>query len=166
MIKHPQLWELHAMQRDNNINGVDGDPRNTRTGTDGQQGLGHQPDLQYLLSRRAPERLSAPEWRAARRARRGIERGLHQRLDVSADEDRSRVRHRNAAWTLGMFRRNSMSLFMHWRGQDPRPTKATLADFHEEMGLEHQARAFALANTKESRALEASRASRDSSEVC
>jgi hypothetical protein len=39
MIKHPQLWRLHAMQRDNNINGVDGDPGNTGTGTDGQQGF-------------------------------------------------------------------------------------------------------------------------------
>jgi hypothetical protein len=39
MLKHPHLWKLHAFQRDNNINGVDGDPRNTGTGTDGQQGF-------------------------------------------------------------------------------------------------------------------------------
>jgi hypothetical protein len=39
MLKHPQLWKLHAFQRDNNINGVDGDPRNTSTGTDGQEGF-------------------------------------------------------------------------------------------------------------------------------
>lgn len=121
-----------------------------------RQGLGGQPDLQYLLSSRAPARLTAPQWLAAQRAYWGIESGLHQRLDVSADEDRSRVRHRNAAWILGMFRRLSVSLFMHWRGQDSRRAKATLADFHEEMGLEHQRRAFALVNAKESRALEAS----------
>lgn len=39
MLKHPHLWKLHAFQRDNNVNGVDGDPRNTGTGTDGQQGF-------------------------------------------------------------------------------------------------------------------------------
>jgi len=66
------------------------------------------------------------------------------------------VRHRNAVWVLGMFRRISVSLFTHWRGQDPRRAKSTLPDFHEEMGLEHQRRAFALVNAKASRALEAS----------
>lgn len=39
MIKHPHLWRLHAYHRDNNINGVDGDPRNTGMGTDGEQGF-------------------------------------------------------------------------------------------------------------------------------
>jgi len=39
MLKHPHLWRLHAFQRDNNLNGVDGDPRNTGEGTDGQQGF-------------------------------------------------------------------------------------------------------------------------------
>jgi hypothetical protein len=39
MIKHPHLWRLHAYHRDNNVNGVDGDPQNTGTGTDGRQGF-------------------------------------------------------------------------------------------------------------------------------
>jgi hypothetical protein len=39
MIKHPHLWRLHACNRDNNINGVDGDPRGTGRGTDGEQGF-------------------------------------------------------------------------------------------------------------------------------
>jgi hypothetical protein len=39
MLKHPHLWKLHAFQRDNNINGVHGDPRKTGTGTDGQEGF-------------------------------------------------------------------------------------------------------------------------------
>jgi len=70
------------------------------------------------------------------------------------------VRDRNAAWVLGMFRRISVRLFMHWRGQGPRRANATLADFHEEMLLEHQRRAFDLVTARESRALEASSASR------
>lgn len=39
MLKHGHLWKLHAYHRDNNINGVDGDPRRTGTGTDGRQGF-------------------------------------------------------------------------------------------------------------------------------
>lgn len=39
MIKHPHLWRLHAYHRDNNTGGVDGDPRNTDRGTDGEQGF-------------------------------------------------------------------------------------------------------------------------------
>lgn len=121
-----------------------------------RQGLGGQPDLQYLLTSRPAEALSAPQWLQAQRCYWGVEAGLHQRLDVSADEDRSRVRHRNAVWVLGMFRRLGISLFMHWRHQIPKRAKATLADFHEEMNLEHQRRAFALVNAKKSAALESS----------
>lgn len=39
MLKHPELWKLHAFHRDNNVNGVDGDPRKTGTGIDGQEGF-------------------------------------------------------------------------------------------------------------------------------
>lgn len=121
-----------------------------------RQGLGEQPDLQYLLTSRTRERLPAPKWLEAQRAYWGVEAGLHQRLDISADEDRSRVRDRNACWTLSLFRRIGISLFMHWRAQNLKRAKATLADFHEEMGLEHQRRAFALVNSKQSAALESS----------
>ena len=118
-----------------------------------RQGLGGQPDAQYLLTSRAPARLSPGQWQAAQREYWGIEAGLHQRLDASAEEDRSRVRQRNAVWVLSMFRRIGVSLFMHWRGQNPKRAKATLPDFHEEMGLENQRRAFALVNSKKSTAL-------------
>ena len=39
MIKHPHLWKLNAFNKDNNINGVDGDPGNTGKGTDGKRGF-------------------------------------------------------------------------------------------------------------------------------
>ena len=39
MLKHANLWAMHVYQRDNNINGVDGDPNNTTKGTDGKQGF-------------------------------------------------------------------------------------------------------------------------------
>lgn len=55
-----------------------------------------------------------------------------------------------------MFRRLGVSLFMHWREQIPKRAKETLLDFYEEMALESQRRAFALVNSKTSRALEGS----------
>jgi hypothetical protein len=55
-----------------------------------------------------------------------------------------------------MFRRIGVRLFRHWRGQNPQQAKATLPDFHEEMGLQRQRRAFALVNSKISTALESS----------
>lgn len=121
-----------------------------------REGLGEKPDLQYLLSSRESGRLNAAQWLGVQRAYWGIEGGLHQRLDVSAAEDRSRVRNRNAAWILGMFRRIGISLFMHWRGQHNQRAKSTLSDFHDEMGLENQRRAFALVISKESSALKSS----------
>jgi hypothetical protein len=116
--------------------------------------MGEQPDLQYLLTSRTRERLPAPQWLAAQRAYWLVEAGLHQRLEISADEDHSRVRDRDACWVLSMFRRVGISLFMHWRAQHPKRANVSLADFHDEMGLEHQRRAFALVNSKQSAALE------------
>jgi len=43
-----------------------------------------------------------------------IESRLHHPLDISLDEDRSRVRHPNAALVLAMFRRLTVSLALHW----------------------------------------------------
>ena len=39
MLKHPHLWKLHAYHRDNNVNGVDGDPKDTGKGIDGKAGF-------------------------------------------------------------------------------------------------------------------------------
>lgn len=50
MIKHQRLWRLHAFNRVNNINDVDGDPRNTGLGTDKKQGfcsMGNPKVLEY-----------------------------------------------------------------------------------------------------------------------
>jgi len=118
--------------------------------------MGEKPEAEYLLTSREPQRLSARGWLDYQRAYWGIENGLHQRLDVSANEDKSRVRHRNATWILGMFRRIAVSIFMHWRTRNPKFDQATFPDFHAEMALENQRRAFALVNAKKSRALDAS----------
>ena len=63
----------------------------------------------------------------------GIETGLHLRLDVSAGEDRSRVRHRTSALNLGMMRRAVISVAVHWIRQCRNPRKATTSGFFDFM---------------------------------
>jgi len=44
-----------------------------------------------------------------------IEGGLHQRLDVTADEDGSRIRNRNAIKVLGILSRSTFRSYYQWR---------------------------------------------------
>ena len=46
-----------------------------------------------------------------------IESRLHHPLDISLEEDHSRVRHPNAAMVLASFRRLAVSLALHWVDQ-------------------------------------------------
>jgi hypothetical protein len=64
----------------------------------------------YLISSLTLEQLDARGWIQLKRGYWVIESRLHHALDVSLDEDRSRVRHRNAALVLGMFRRLVVSV--------------------------------------------------------
>ena len=105
---------------------------------------GREPETIYLLTSRPPERLDAPTWLARQRRAWDIENGLHQRLDTSAAEDRSRVRHRNAVKVLAKFRRLGVSVFKEWQGQDPRRARASLRDFQDAMSLRAQRAGFAL----------------------
>lgn len=107
-----------------------------------RQAGGRQPETVQLLTSATPARLDAARWLQLNRAGWGIENGLHQRLDVTAQEDHSRVRDRNAVQVLAIFRRLGVSLFMHWRTHCPKKEKPTLRDFHDAMGLHHQRGAF------------------------
>jgi hypothetical protein len=64
----------------------------------------------YLISSLTLEQLDALGWLQLKRGYWVIESRLHHALDVSLDEDRSRVRHANAALVLGMFRRLVVSV--------------------------------------------------------
>lgn len=64
----------------------------------------------HLISSLNLEELDALGWIKLKRGYWVIESRLHQALDVSLDEDRSRVRHSNAALVLGMFRRLVVSV--------------------------------------------------------
>lgn len=62
-----------------------------------------------------------------------IESGLHQRLDVTAREDASRVRNRNSLLVLGIIRRTSISIFRDWRRGRTNQRQSTLSDFYDAM---------------------------------
>ncbi|MDE3067763.1 MAG: transposase [Verrucomicrobiota bacterium] len=74
----------------------------------------------------------------------GIENGLHQRLDVIAGEDRSRVRHRNAALNLAVIRRAVISVAVHWINRCKNQRLATPSGFYDFMSQENNKRAIKL----------------------
>jgi len=93
-----------------------------------------------LLTSRPDEELNATRWLALNRRHWGIENGLHARLDVSRRDDECRLRNRNAVWVHGIFARLANSLFMEWRGQQPKPGRKTTTDFMAGMAAEHARR--------------------------
>jgi hypothetical protein len=101
----------------------------------------------FLITSHSPQRYDAGAWLDDKRGYWGIENRLHQRLDVGALEDKSRVRTRNAAWNLGMFRRLSVSLAIHWIGHQHNPRKATLSGFYDAMKADRARVAFNLLTT-------------------
>jgi hypothetical protein len=99
---------------------------------------GRQDEHISLLTSAEPEKLDAQKWLEFNRAGfGGIENGLHQRLDVSHNDDRCRIRLSPSMFVMGLFRRISNSLFMEWRSRQPHPENLTTTDFHSAMGEEH-----------------------------
>jgi hypothetical protein len=49
---------------------------------------------------------------------------------------------------MGMFRRLSNSLFVHWRDLQPHPEHKTTTDLHSDMGQEHGRRALSMVLSK------------------
>lgn len=96
-----------------------------------------------LITDLTPEQLPAEAWLKTNRLAWGIENGTHQRLDVSLNEDRCRVRGTKGLWILGMLRRLVISLFMHWRARHPKPQHQSLTDFQAAMGEDNLVRAMA-----------------------
>jgi hypothetical protein len=97
----------------------------------------HAPETVALVSSLPPVELNATQWLTYNRAAWGIESGLHQRLDVSHLDDQCRVRLPKAMRVMGMFRRLSNSLFLHWRELQKKPEHKTTTDFFCAMNAEH-----------------------------
>lgn len=113
-----------------------------------RQRTGRKDEIVALVTSLSPEALSATEWLQANRQSWGIESGLHQRLDVSLNDDRCRVRSPNGLWVLGMFRRLANSLCMEWRQRQPNSQYKTTTDFHAAMGENNLAKAIRFVTRK------------------
>jgi predicted transposase YbfD/YdcC len=97
----------------------------------------HKPETVALVTSLPPQKLNATQWLADNRSAWGIENGLHLRLDVSHLDDQCRVRRPKSMRVMGMFRRFSNSLFMHWRSRQKKPQHKTTTDFFSAMNAEH-----------------------------
>jgi hypothetical protein len=96
-----------------------------------------------LITDLTVDQLPALQWLGANRQGWGIESGTHQRLDVSLNDDRCRVRNTNGLWILGMLRRLAISLFMHWRAHQPKPHQQSFTDFQAAMGEDNRTKGIA-----------------------
>jgi hypothetical protein len=113
-----------------------------------RQSSGRKEEEVALITSAPPERLNAVQWLQLNRAAWGIESGLHQRLDISYNDDRCRVQSDNGIWIFGMFRRIANSLFMEWRAAQRRPDQVTTTDFQTLLAQENRRRALRLLTTK------------------
>ena len=107
-----------------------------------RQTTGRQDEEVALISSAGPERLNAVRWLELNRAAWGIESGLHQRLDISYNDDRCRVQSDNGIWIFGMFRRVANSLFMEWGLAQRRPDHVTTTDFQAWLAQDNRKRAL------------------------
>jgi hypothetical protein len=110
-----------------------------------RQAEGRQDEHITLLTSAEPGELDAQKWLELNRAGfGGIENGLHQRLDISHNDDRCRIRFAPGIFVAGLFRRISNSLFMEWRAHQPHPEHLTTTDFQAAMGEDHSRPAMRL----------------------
>jgi hypothetical protein len=110
-------------------------------------------ETEYLLTSLPKAKLSARQMLQADRRYWGIETGLHLRLDVSAGEDRSRVRNPTSALNLAMIRRAVISVAVHWIRKCPNPRKATTNGFFDCMSANQRKKAFSLVTARHSSSL-------------
>jgi hypothetical protein len=104
-------------------------------------------ETEFLLTSRPASQINSEQILSADRNYWGIENGLHQRLDVIAGEDRSRVRNRNAALNLAVIRRAVVSVAVRWISRCKNPRQATMNGFYDFMSAESHKRAFNLVTT-------------------
>lgn len=98
----------------------------------------------FLITSHDPRGYNAQDLSSDKRGYWGIENRLHQRLDVIALEDKSRVRTFHSVWNLAMFRRLSVALAIHWIRHHRSGHQATLSGFYDAMKEDRNRRAFNL----------------------
>ena len=113
-----------------------------------RQHVGRKDETVGLITDLSPQELPAQAWLRANRQGWGIENGTHQRLDVSLNDDRCRVRNANGLWILGMLRRLAISLYTHWRKRQLKPRSLWLTDFQAAMGEDNLAKALSFVTNR------------------
>lgn len=107
-----------------------------------RQTTGRKDEEVALITSADLEHLNASQWLKANRDGWGIESGLHQRLDISYNDDRCRVQSDKGIWIFGIFRRFANSLFMEWRQAQRRPDHVTTTDFQAFLARDNRRRAL------------------------
>ena len=116
-----------------------------------RQTTGRKDEEVCLLTSASADRLDAQGWLKLNRVYWGIENGLHQRLDISHNDDRCRIGKTPGLWVMGMFRRLSNSLFMEWCSIQKRPDHKTTSDFQSLLAEDHRRAALRLVVSKNPR---------------
>lgn len=128
--------------------------RQTRA-TDRKEAKSGALETDWLICSRSPAEFSAAQMAEADRLHWGIENGLHLRLDVTAGEDRSRVRTPTAVLNLAIIRRAVHSLAVRWIQHCPDKRQATLRGFYDDMAANQRRKALSLVTARKSRWLPA-----------
>lgn len=113
-----------------------------------RQAEGRKDEEVSLVSSAPVSELPAALWLKLNRAAWDIESGLHQRLDVSYNDDRCRVQDNHSMLVLGMFRRIANSIFVEWRSHQLKPKHVTTTDFQTLMDENHRTAAIRLVLNK------------------
>lgn len=100
-------------------------------------------EIEYLVTSRSSAQMNAAQMLDSDRKYWGIENGLHQRLDVIAGEDRSRVRD-NGALNLAVIRRAVVSVAVRWIRHCQDKRRATLSGFYDSMSAQNHNKALKL----------------------
>jgi hypothetical protein len=108
-------------------------------------------EQEFLLTSLAAPELNAAAMLQLDREYWGIEAGMHLRLDVSGQEDKSRVCTRTSAFNLCLFRRAANSFAVHWIKRQPNPRLATTQGFYDEMSAKGHRKAFSLVTARKPR---------------
>lgn len=87
----------------------------------------------WVITSLSPEQAGAARLLELARQYWEIENGTHYRLDVSAGEDRCRVRHPTAATVLGILRRAVQGEYRAWARRQHKARDSTGPAFQEKM---------------------------------
>jgi hypothetical protein len=87
----------------------------------------------WIISSLGPDKADAARLLELARQYWSIESGTHYRLDVSAGEDRCRVRHPVAATVLGILRRAVQGEYRAWARRQRKARDSTCPAFLEKM---------------------------------